>query len=158
MEARTSYLQYKSTLFRRMRKWSLSTFRKELGTYSCLCGLVVIVGLNEERVISKGTGGCLVSSFATLIETQKKRYLEHDNFLLYEKNPRLQHSPSHSVISSHKAQFMTLCSSLCLYNNLPDRLVFLNTVTLICKFFKPIHSIELLMFKKNKPRLMLVGL
>ena len=57
--------------------------------------LTVIVGVNEKRVISKGTGGCPVSSFATSVETQKKRYLEHDNFisyttlLQYEKNPSL---------------------------------------------------------------------
>ena len=69
-------------------------FAKELGTLSCLCGLVVIMGVNEKGVISKGTGRCAVSSFATLIETQKKRYLEHDNFISHttllqcEKNPR----------------------------------------------------------------------
>ena len=64
-----------------MRKWSPSALRKELGTSSCLCGLVVIVGVNKKGVISKGMVGCPVSSFATLIETQKKRYLEHDNFI-----------------------------------------------------------------------------
>ena len=55
-----------------------------------------------------------------------------------QKNPRLQHTPLYSVISTHKAQFVTLYSSLCLYNKLPDRLVFLNTVTLICliQFFR----------------------
>ena len=45
---------------------------------SCHCG---IVGVNEKEVLSKGTGGCPVSSFATLVETQKKRHLEHDNFI-----------------------------------------------------------------------------
>ena len=64
-----------------MRKLSLSALRKELGTLSCLCGLLVIVGVDKKRVISKGTVGCPVSSFATLVETQKKRYLEHDNFI-----------------------------------------------------------------------------
>ena len=51
------------------------------------------------------------------VETRKKRYLEHDSFishttlLQYEKNPRLQHSPSHSfIISTHKAQFVTFYS------------------------------------------------
>ena len=34
------------------------------------------MGVNEKGVISKGTGGCPVSSFATLVETQKKRHLE----------------------------------------------------------------------------------
>ena len=49
-----------------------------------MCGLVVIVafvGVNEKEVLSKGKGGCPVSSFATLVETQKKRHLEHDNFI-----------------------------------------------------------------------------
>ena len=49
-----------------------------------MCGLVVIVafvGVNEKEVLSKGKGGCPVSSFATLVETQKKRHLEHDNLI-----------------------------------------------------------------------------
>ena len=75
------------------------------------------MGVNEKRVMSKGTGGSPVSSFATLVKTQKKQYLEHDDFishttlLQYEKNPRLQHNPSDSVIiSTHKAQFLTFYS------------------------------------------------
>ena len=39
------------------------------------------LGVNEKEVISKREGGCPVSSFATLVETQKKRHLEHDNFI-----------------------------------------------------------------------------
>ena len=39
------------------------------------------MGVNKKRVISKGTGGGPVSSFATLVVTQKKGYLEHDNFI-----------------------------------------------------------------------------
>ena len=31
--------------------------------------------------MSKGTGGSPVSSFATLVKTQKKRHLEHDDFI-----------------------------------------------------------------------------
>ena len=65
----------------------------------------------------EGRGGCPVSSFGTLVKTQKKRYLEHDDLishttlLQYVKNPRLQHSPSDSVIiSTHKAQFLTFYS------------------------------------------------
>ena len=106
------------------------------------------------------------------VETRKKRYLEHDSFishttlLQYEKNPRLQHSPSHSfIISTHKAQFVTFYSlpwtityldyeqslfslgpssktpetykggrkreRLLAVYNIPDRLVFLNTVILL---------------------------
>ena len=84
-------------------------------TLACLCGLVVIVGVNKKRVISKGTGGCPVLSFATLVETQKKGYLEHDNFISHTTSlttyPRLQHSSSHSVIiSTHQAQFVTFSS------------------------------------------------
>ena len=72
----------------------VSALRKELGTSSCFCGPVVIVGVNEKGVISKGTSGFPVSSFATLVKTQKKRHLEHDDFishttlLQYVKNPR----------------------------------------------------------------------
>ena len=63
------------------------------------------MGVNEREVISKGTGGCPVSSFATLVETQKKRYLEHDNFISHIA------SSSYSVIiSTHKAQFVTFYS------------------------------------------------
>ena len=29
----------------------------------------------------EGTGGCPVSSFGTLVKTQKKRYLEHDDLI-----------------------------------------------------------------------------
>ena len=90
-----------------MRKWSFYVLRNELRAYSYLCGLVVIVGVNEREVISKGTGGCPVSSFATLVETQKKRYLEHDNFISHINIA----SPSYSVIiSTHKAQFVTFYS------------------------------------------------
>ena len=32
-------------------------------------------------VISRGTGGCPVSSFDTLVKAQKKRHLGHDNFI-----------------------------------------------------------------------------
>ena len=39
------------------------------------------MGVNEKRVISKGTVGFPVSSFATLVKTQKKRYLEHDDLI-----------------------------------------------------------------------------
>ena len=39
------------------------------------------MGVNEKGVISKGKGGFPVSSFATLVKPQKKRYLEHDNFI-----------------------------------------------------------------------------
>ena len=68
-------------------------------------------------MVSKGKGGCPVSSFATLVKTQKKQYLEYDNFISHinlatiRTNPRKQHSPSHSVISPHKDQFVTLYSS-----------------------------------------------
>ena len=75
------------------------------------------MGVNEREVISKGTDGCPVSSFAILVETQKKRHLEHDNFISHinlatiRKNLRLQHSSSYSVIiSTHKAQFVTFYS------------------------------------------------
>ena len=74
---------------------------------------------NEKGVISKAMGGSPFSSLATLVETQKKRHLEHDNFIAHinlatiRKNPRLQHSLSYSVISTHKAQFVTLYSSPC---------------------------------------------
>ena len=84
---------------------------------SCHCGC------QREGSYIKREGGCPVSSFATLVETQKKRHLEHDNFISHINldtiqkknltNPRLQHSPSYSVISNHKAQFVTLCSSPC---------------------------------------------
>ena len=69
---------------------------------SCHCGV------KEKGTISKEKGGCPVSSFANL--ATKRKYL------------RLQHSPSHSVISTYKAQF---CDTLqfIVYNNLPDRLV-----------------------------------
>ena len=39
------------------------------------------MGVNEKGVISKGTGGFPVLSFATLLKTQKKQYIEHDNFI-----------------------------------------------------------------------------
>ena len=39
------------------------------------------MGVNEKGVTSKGTGGCAVSSFSSLVESQKKRYLEGDNFI-----------------------------------------------------------------------------
>ena len=87
-----------------MRKRSLSALRKERGTSFCLCGLVVIVGVNEKEVISKGTGGCRVSSFATLVKTQKKRHLEHDDFishttlLQYEKT--LAYNTALQILSS----------------------------------------------------------
>ena len=93
-----------------------------------MCGLVVTVGVNDRGVISKGTGGCPVSSFATLVEIQKKRHLEPDNFishislLQYEKKPSLTpwlftfcHQYSQGS-ARDPLQFPV-------YNNLPDRLV-----------------------------------
>ena len=80
---------------------------------SCHCGV------NEKGVISKGTGGCPVSSFAT---GKKYKRLEATIFIMttlflastslqYEKKRRLQHNPSDSVIiSTHKAQFLTFYS------------------------------------------------
>ena len=74
-----------------------------------MCGLVVIVGVNEKGVILKETGGCRVSSFATLVKTQKKRYLEHDDFishttlLQYEKTlaySKAFDSVNHSKLSA----------------------------------------------------------
>ena len=90
------------------------------------------MGVNEKGVISKGTGGFPVSSFATLVKTQKERYLEHDDFvsnttlLQYEKtlaynitdsdsvtrenDLSLAHSLLSVIISTHKAQFATFYS------------------------------------------------
>ena len=38
-----------------------------------------MVGVKEKRVISKGTGRCPASSFATVVKNLKW-HLEHDNF------------------------------------------------------------------------------
>ena len=109
--------------------------------------------VNEKEVISKGTGGCPVSSFATLAKIQKKQHLEYNNFSSHinlatiRKNPRLQHSASHYVISTQGSVRDTL--QFTVYNNLPDRLVLKPChITLSCSS-KPIHSIELLMLKKK---------
>ena len=49
---------------------------------NAFCGPVVTAGVNEKGVISKvRTGGFPVSSFPTLVKTQKKRYLEHDDLI-----------------------------------------------------------------------------
>ena len=132
-----------------MRKWILSALRKELGTQSCLCGLVVIVGVNEKGVISKGTGGYSVSSFFGK-NSKEARFrtcqlnFSH-NLVTIRKNLRLQHSISHSVlISTHKAQFVTFYS-------LPWTITYqivwsfetLSHYSVLFSSSKPIHSIEL---------------
>ena len=53
------------------------------GTQSCLGGLAVIVSVKEKGVISKGTGRCSASSFATGVNKNSKWHLEHDNFFFY---------------------------------------------------------------------------
>ena len=66
-------------------------------------------------MISKGTGGFTKVSNDETGQTQKKRHLEHDDFishttlLQYEKT--LAYSPSDSVIiSTHKVQVVTFYS------------------------------------------------
>ena len=49
------------------------------GIQSRLWVLDVIVGVKEKGVISKGTGKCPPSSFATVVNNLKW-HLEHDNF------------------------------------------------------------------------------
>ena len=39
-----------------------------------------MVGVKEKGVISKGTGGCPSSSFATVVKKNSKWHLQHDNF------------------------------------------------------------------------------
>ena len=41
------------------------------GTQSRLCGLAVVVGVEEKGVISKGTERCPALSFATVVKTTK---------------------------------------------------------------------------------------
>ena len=52
------------------------------GTQSRLCGLAVVVGVEEKGVISKGTERCPALSFATVVKTTKW-YLQHDNFISF---------------------------------------------------------------------------
>ena len=120
--------------------------QKELGTSSCFCGPVVTVGVNEKGVMSKGTGGFPVSSFATLVKTQKRRCLEHDDFishttlLQYEK-PSLTTPPFRFCYHQYSQGSVRHLLQFTVNNNIPDRLVFLNTVTLLCliQFFQT-HS------------------
>ena len=128
-----------------MRKWSLSALRKELWTLACLCGLVVIVGVDKKRVISKGMAGCPVLSFATLVKIQKKGHLEHDNFIshtaLLQYPQTLAYNIAPHILSSSTPGSVLDLLQFTLNNNIPDRLVFLNTVTLLClnQFFQT-HS------------------
>ena len=57
----------------------------------------VIVGVNERGMISKGTGECRVSSFATLVKTQKKRYLQHDNFISHTTLLRYEKTLAYNI-------------------------------------------------------------
>ena len=75
----------------------LSALRKELGTSSYFCGLVVILGVNEKGAISKGTGGFPVSSFATLVKTQKERYLEHDELISHTTLLRYEKTLAYNI-------------------------------------------------------------
>ena len=52
------------------------------------------MGVNEKGVISEGTGGCPVLSFATLVEIQKKRHLENDNFISHINLATIRKKPS----------------------------------------------------------------
>ena len=97
---------------------------------SCHCGC------QREGRISKGTGGFPVSSLATLVKTEKKRYLEDDDLIPHTTLLQYEKTLAYNITLQ-----ILLSSVLSRLSSSPDRLVFLNTVTLLCliQFFQT-HS------------------